>query len=83
MTIASWWLHRQCGYHTPVLFLLRLSVPTAASVAVVLPLAGHHVIVVLAAAAVAYLAINAAIGPLTWSTMASLRPNAQPEQLTP
>ncbi|WP_373202395.1 oligosaccharide flippase family protein [Mycobacterium marinum] len=83
MTIASWWLHRQCGYHTPVLFLLRLSVPTAASVAVVLLLAGHHVIVVLAAAAVAYLAINAAIGPLTWSTMASLRPNAQPEQLTP
>lgn len=71
--IAGWWLRRQCGYHAPVLFLLRTLVPTAASVAVTLLLSGHQVLLTLAAAAAAYLATSAVIGPLTWSTLSSLR----------
>src|SRR5262249_52988085 len=30
MLVAGWWLRRHCGYRTPVLFLVRLLVPTAA-----------------------------------------------------
>ncbi|MBW0014555.1 flippase [Mycobacterium sp.] len=73
MAIAGWWLHRQCGYRTPVTFLLRALVPTAASVAVTLLLSGHHVVLILAAAAAVYVATSAAVGPLTWSKLASLR----------
>lgn len=73
MMIASWCLHRQCGYHTPVTFLLRLLVPTAASVGVTLLLSGQHVALVLGAAAAAYLATSAVVGPVTWQTLASLR----------
>ena len=40
MVIAGWWLRRQCGYRTPVMFLLRVLVPTAPSVAVALLLRG-------------------------------------------
>ncbi len=71
--IASWWLRRQCDYRTPVMFLLRLLGPTAASAAVALLLAGQHVLVMCAAAAAAYLAANMAIGPVTWSTLAAIR----------
>ncbi len=73
MTVASWWLRRQCGYRTPVLFLLRVLIPTGASVVVTELLLGQHVVLVLAAAAIVYLATSAAVGPLTWSTMSSLR----------
>jgi hypothetical protein len=73
MMISSWWLHRHCGYRTPLMFLLRLLVPTGASVVVVLLLSGHQVVLVLVAAAAVYLATNAAAGPITWSTLASLR----------
>ncbi|OBH31736.1 teichoic acid transporter [Mycobacterium sp. E342] len=73
MAIAGFWLRRQCGYRTPVVFLLRLLVPTAASVAVTILLRGQHVVVVLVAAAAVYLATSAAVGPLTWSTLVSLR----------
>ncbi|KAA8966020.1 oligosaccharide flippase family protein [Mycobacterium sp.] len=71
--IASVWLRRECGYRTPALFLLRVLVPTAASVAVTLLLSGQQVLLVLAAAAAAYLATSATIGPLTWSALVSLR----------
>jgi O-antigen/teichoic acid export membrane protein len=73
MVISSWWLHRHCGYRTPVMFLLRVLVPTGASVAVTLLLSGHHVVFILAAAAAAYLATSAAVGPLRWSDITSLR----------
>ena len=73
MVISSWWLHRHCGYRTPLMFLLRLLVPTGASVVVVLLLSGHQVVLVLVAAAAVYLATSAAAGPITWSTLASLR----------
>ena len=73
MVVAGWWLRRHCGYRTPLMFLVRLSVPTLASVGVVLLLSGHHVVVILAAAAAAYLATSAAVGPLHWSTLTSLR----------
>lgn len=71
--MSSWWLHRQCGYRTPLVFLLRVLVPTAASVAVVLLLWGQHVVLVVAAAAAAYLAVGLVIGPVKWSTVASMR----------
>ncbi|OBG54563.1 MULTISPECIES: oligosaccharide flippase family protein [unclassified Mycobacterium] len=73
MLFSSWWLHRRCGYRTPVMFLLRVLIPTAASVAVTLLLSGQHVALILLAAAAAYLATSAAVGPLKWSSLASLR----------
>ncbi|BBY24841.1 oligosaccharide flippase family protein [Mycobacterium stomatepiae] len=75
MAISSWWLRRKCGYSSPVLFLLRLLVPTAASVVVTLLLSGYHVVFILVAAATVYLATSAAVGPLKWSALASLREN--------
>ena len=71
--MASRCLHRQCGYRTPVMFLLRLVVPTAPSVAVAVLLAGQHVVLAVTAAAVTYLAASMAIGPVKWSTLASMR----------
>ncbi|OBJ29525.1 teichoic acid transporter [Mycobacterium colombiense] len=73
MVVSTWWLRRHCGYRTPVMFVLRLLIPTAASVAVTLLLSGHHVIVVLIAAAAAYLATSAIVGPIGWSSLTSLR----------
>jgi O-antigen/teichoic acid export membrane protein len=78
MMFNTWWLRRRCGYRSPVKFLLRLLVPTAASVVVTLLLSGQHVVLVLVAAAVAYLATSAVVGPVTWSTLASLRRNQLP-----
>jgi O-antigen/teichoic acid export membrane protein len=71
--IASWWLHRRCGYRTPVMFLLRVLVPTAPSVAVAVLLSGQHVVLAVTAAAVTYLVVSMAIGPVKWSTLASMR----------
>jgi O-antigen/teichoic acid export membrane protein len=73
MLIVSWWLRRQCGYRTPVVFLLRLLTPLAASVGVALLLADHHVVLRLTAACVAYLATSMAVGPIKWSTLAAVR----------
>jgi O-antigen/teichoic acid export membrane protein len=73
MLIASWWLRRQCGYRTPVIFLLRLLMPMAASVAVALLLADHHVVLRLTAAFAAYLAASMAVGPIKLSTLAVVR----------
>ncbi|OBC01175.1 flippase [Mycobacterium sp. 852002-40037_SCH5390672] len=75
MVVSTWWLRRRCGYRTPVLFLLRLLIPTAASVAVALLLSGHHVVVALLAAAGAYLATSAIVGPIGWSNLTALRGN--------
>ncbi|OBF70953.1 teichoic acid transporter [Mycobacterium sp. 852002-51613_SCH5001154] len=75
LVVSSWWLHRHCGFRTPVMFLLRVLIPTGASVAAALLLRGHHVVLVLAVAAVVYLATSAAAGPLRWSDLASLRRN--------
>jgi O-antigen/teichoic acid export membrane protein len=73
MSISTWRLRRQCGYRSPVRFLLRLLVPASASVTVVLLLSGFHVVVILAAAAVAYIATSALAGPISWSDLASFR----------
>jgi O-antigen/teichoic acid export membrane protein len=73
MVMATWWLRRECDYRTPVAFLLRLLVPTAACLAVALLLSGHHVVLIVGAAAATYLATSAAIGPFTWSSLTSLR----------
>jgi O-antigen/teichoic acid export membrane protein len=73
MAFASWWLRRQCGYRTPLVFMLRVLVPTAASVVVVLLLSGVHVLLVVTVAAAAYLATSLGIGPVKWSTVAAMR----------
>jgi O-antigen/teichoic acid export membrane protein len=73
MVIASWWLQRQCSYRTPVMFMLRLLAPTAASVVVALLLSGEHVLLSLTAAFAVYLAANMAVGPVRWSTLVALR----------
>lgn len=63
-------------------FVLRLLIPTGTSVVVTLLLSGHHVILVLTAAAAAYLATSATFGPITWSTLTSLRATLREEQPT-
>lgn len=73
MEVAAFWLRRHTGYRTPLLFAVRVLIPTAASVVVTLLLRGEHVVIILAAAAAAYLGTSAAVGPLTWSTFVSLR----------
>jgi len=73
MLISSWWLRRQCGYRTPVVFLLRLLTPLAAGVTVALLLADDHVVLRCTAAFAAYLATSLAIGPIKWSSLAALR----------
>ncbi len=73
MTVSTWRLHTRCGYRTPVVFLLRLLVPTAASVVVTLWLSDHHVVLTLGAAAVAYVATSALAGPIRWSDLKSFR----------
>jgi len=73
MAMNSWRLRRRCGFRTPMKFLARLLVPTAASVVVTLLLSGYHVILILTAAAIAYLAVNMAIGPVNWASLNSLR----------
>jgi O-antigen/teichoic acid export membrane protein len=72
LAIASWRLNRRCGYRTPVNFLIRLMVPTAASAAVVLLLSGQHVVFILAASAATYLAVNMVAGPVNWSSLTAL-----------
>jgi O-antigen/teichoic acid export membrane protein len=74
---ASWQLHRKCGYREPLTFVLRLLVPTAASVAVVLLLPHLYVVALLLLAAAVYLVVNLAIGPVKWSMLTALR-NAAP-----
>lgn len=71
--VSSWWLHRRCGYRTPLMFLLRVLLPTAASVGTALALSGQHVIVAVAAAAVTYLTVSMVIGPVKWSTLVAMR----------
>lgn len=71
--IAGWWLHRQCGYRTPVPFLLRMLAPVGVSVGVGVLLSGRHVVLVVAATAAAYLAVSLAIGPLRLSTVTAMR----------
>jgi O-antigen/teichoic acid export membrane protein len=73
MVLASWRLSRHCGYRTPVKFLLRVLAPTVVSVVVALLLSGQHVVLIVSAAAAAYLAISLTIGPVTWSTVTSMR----------
>lgn len=72
LVFASWRLRRECGYRDPGEFLLRVSVPTAASVTVVLLLSGQHVALILAAAGAAYLAVSMTVGPVKWSMLTAL-----------
>lgn len=78
MAISSWWLRRRCGYRTPVRFVLRLLIPTGVSVLATLLLSGHNVVFILVAAAVVYLATSLMSGPVSWSTLVSLRQKQVP-----
>ncbi|OSC28851.1 teichoic acid transporter [Mycobacterium vulneris] len=78
MVSSSWWLRRRCGYRTPLRFLFRVFVPTAASAGTVLLLSGHQVVLVLGVAAVVYLAVNMAIGPVSWPMLTSLTRKKMP-----
>jgi O-antigen/teichoic acid export membrane protein len=73
MAMASRRLGRRCGYRMPMKFLARLLVPTAVSVVVTLLLSGFQVTLILTAAAIAYLVVNLAIGPVNWASLNSLR----------
>ena len=73
LAFASWRLRRHCGYRTPVVFLLRALIPTAASAAAAVLLSGEHVLFILAAAAGVYLLVNLAIGPVNWSALTALK----------
>ena len=73
MSFASWWLYRVCGYRIPLWVLLRVLVPTAAAVPVVLLLSGRHVLLIVTAAAAAYLATSLGVGPVKWSTLTAMR----------
>lgn len=77
MVISSWWLRRECGYRTPVLFGLRVLIPTGASVVAALALSGQHVVLRLGVAAVVYLVTSAVVGPLRWSDLGALRTSVQ------
>jgi O-antigen/teichoic acid export membrane protein len=72
VVLGSWWLHRVCGYRTPVRFLMRVLVPTAVCAAVMLLLSGHNVLIVGGAALASYLLVNLAIGPVTWSMLSTM-----------
>jgi O-antigen/teichoic acid export membrane protein len=73
LVLASRRLRRHTGYRTPVLFLARVLIPTAASVVVALLLSGHHAVIVLTVAAAVYLAVSLAVGPVNWSMLTALR----------
>ena len=73
MTVSTWRLRTRCGYRTPVVFLLRLLIPTAASVAVAVLLSGHHVVLTLGAAALVYGVISMLVGPIRFSDVKSFR----------
>ncbi|MGH3968299.1 MAG: oligosaccharide flippase family protein [Mycobacterium sp.] len=73
LVMVSWRLRRECDYRTPVTFMARLLIPTAASVAVALLLADQHVVLRLTAAFAVYLAASLASGPVKWSMLAALR----------
>jgi O-antigen/teichoic acid export membrane protein len=73
LVTASWCLKRECDYRTPVMFLLRLLVPIAASAVVALLLCHQHVAISCTTAGAAYLAASMAFGPVKWSTLAALR----------
>ena len=53
MVIETWWLRRRSRYRTPVMLLLRATLPTATNFAVARQVSGHHVVVIVTA--VAYL----------------------------
>jgi O-antigen/teichoic acid export membrane protein len=73
MVFASWWLRMQCGYRTPIAFLVRTLGPIAVTVAVVLAMSDTHLLMVGIAAIVAYLAANIVLGPVRASTLLALK----------
>ena len=70
--VASWRLRRHGGYRVPVIFMLWVLVPTAASAGVIVLMSGIHVLIVLCAAAVTYLTVNLLVGPIRWSRLSTM-----------
>lgn len=78
--VVSWRLRRLVGYATPWPFILRLSLPLAASAGVAAMTRHLSVLITVPVAAVVYLAVNLMIGPVTATvikaTLAERKPSA-------
>lgn len=72
LIVVTWRLSRRSPYATPWLYLLRLGVPVAASVGVVLLASELPVLVTGALAAGAYFAVNLVVGPATLKSIKSM-----------
>lgn len=70
--VASWKLSRHSSYRTPWGFALRLVVSLAAAAGVALLLRPAPVLLALAAAGLAYLAVNLAMGPVRVGTVRAM-----------
>lgn len=73
LVIATWRLSRRCGYRTPWLFLLRLSVPLGLACAAAVALGHLHVGIVAVVAAAVYLVGNLLLGPITAGKIQAIR----------
>ncbi|KAA0023863.1 oligosaccharide flippase family protein [Antrihabitans cavernicola] len=73
LVLVSIRLARRSSYRTPWMFAARLAVPVAASLGVVIALSHLSVVILGPIAAVVYLAVNALIGPITWSRIRAMR----------
>lgn len=65
LVVCAWKLHRVCGLTVPLAGPLRLLVPVAVGVAVLVALRPLPVVVPLVAATAAYLLVNLTVGPVT------------------
>jgi O-antigen/teichoic acid export membrane protein len=76
--VASWKLSRHSAYRTPWTFAVRLLASLAAAAGIALLLRSAPVPAALAAAAIAYVAVNFVVGPVTIATVRSmLRPEVE------
>lgn len=73
LVVAIWRLRRTTAYRTPWRFMARLSLPVAASSAVVLFVPDVNVMLLLPLAAVTYLGANLLIGPVNHRRLRLLR----------
>ncbi|MHA3702424.1 oligosaccharide flippase family protein [Jatrophihabitans sp. YIM 134969] len=83
LVVCLWKLRRVCGLRLPVAGPVRLLLPVAVGVAVLVPLRHLPVVVPLAAALVAYLGVNLAIGPVTPRVLRGLFARGDVEAVSP
>lgn len=76
--VASWKLSRHSAYRTPWAFALRLSVSLAVAAGVAAVLLPGPLALSLGAAAIAYLLVNIAVGPVRISTVRQMASSGAP-----